>query len=210
MPNSPYASVALIAVLVLLMYFVILRPQKKRQQQQAKTLNAIEPGTRVMLTSGIFATVLAVGEKQMVVETSPGVQLTILKQAMSRAVPAGDEDDPSVLAGGANSTESGFDDSYDGSDDRSYDNSYGNDRGNDAGFGADGSHTEPVWPPSAPSSTDPQSQGQPDMWSAGAESHDQAADGSSSLGQSSLNSNAFDRPDSSTEQSSQSGQPNKE
>ncbi len=97
MPNSPYASVALIAVLVLLMYFVVLRPQRKRQQQQAQTLAAIEPGTRVMLTSGIFATVIAVGEKQMVVETSPGQRLTILKQAMSRAVPAGDEDAPDVL-----------------------------------------------------------------------------------------------------------------
>lgn len=183
MPNSPYASVALIAVLVLLMYFVILRPQKKRQQQQAKTLSAVEPGTRVMLTSGIFATVVAVGEKQMVVETSPGVQLTILKQAMSRAVPAGDEDEPSALdTSGA-----------------THPDSVDQDYADNGSYGSDSTQSDPVWPPSPPESFAPTA--------------DDSASGSgtSPFGQSSLSSSAFDRPDSSTEQSSQSNiQPNKE
>ncbi|MBA8795149.1 preprotein translocase YajC subunit [Friedmanniella endophytica] len=90
--NSPYASIVLIAVLVLLMYFVVLRPQRKRQQAQQQTIRAIEPGARVMTTAGIYATVLHVGEKQMVLETSPGSEITVLKQAVAKVVPEGEED----------------------------------------------------------------------------------------------------------------------
>jgi preprotein translocase subunit YajC len=94
MGNSPYSTLVLIALMVVAFYFLIIRPNKKRQQAQLQTMNSLTPGTRVLLTSGVFGTLVEVGQKQAVVELSPGVHLTVLKQAIARAVREGDEDSP--------------------------------------------------------------------------------------------------------------------
>jgi preprotein translocase subunit YajC len=55
-------------------------------------MNAISPGSRVMLGSGLFGTVVAVGPRQVVLEISPGAEVTVLKQAISKVVTDEDED----------------------------------------------------------------------------------------------------------------------
>jgi preprotein translocase subunit YajC len=87
-----YSTFILIALMVFAFYFLIMRPQKRRQQAMQKTINDSVPGTRVMLGSGVFGTIVAVGDTQMVLEVSPGVELTVLKQAIARVVTEGDED----------------------------------------------------------------------------------------------------------------------
>ena len=87
-----YTTLILIALMVVAFYFLIMRPQKKRQQAIQKTMNELQPGTRVMLGSGLFGTLVSVGTKQVVLEVSPGVEMTVLKQAISRTVVPGDED----------------------------------------------------------------------------------------------------------------------
>ncbi|HET9778865.1 MAG TPA: preprotein translocase subunit YajC, partial [Propionibacteriaceae bacterium] len=81
-----------IALLVAAFYFLILRPQRKRQQALQHTMNALSPGSRVMLGSGVFGTVVSVGPRQVVLEVSPGAELTVLKQAISKIVTEDDED----------------------------------------------------------------------------------------------------------------------
>jgi preprotein translocase subunit YajC len=87
-----YSTLIFIALLVAAFYFLILRPQRKRQQAMQQTMNALSPGSRVMLASGIFGTVLSVGPRQVVLEISPGVELTVLKQAVTKVVTEDDED----------------------------------------------------------------------------------------------------------------------
>ena len=87
-----YTTLIFIALLAVAFYFLILRPQRKRQQAIQQTMNALSPGDRVMLGSGVFGTVVSVGTKQVVLETSPGSELTVLKQAISRIVTEDDED----------------------------------------------------------------------------------------------------------------------
>lgn len=87
-----YSTLIFIALLVLAFYFLILRPQRKRQQAMQQTMNALSPGDRVMLASGLFGTVISVGSRQVVLEISPGAELTVLKQAVSRIVTDADED----------------------------------------------------------------------------------------------------------------------
>ena len=91
MGSSPLSTILLIALMVVAFYFLLLRPQKKRQQAQQKTMNEIQPGTRVLLGSGIFGTIISVGEKQAVLATAPGVEITVLKQAIARVIQPGDE-----------------------------------------------------------------------------------------------------------------------
>jgi preprotein translocase subunit YajC len=87
-----YTTLIFIALLALVFYFLILRPQRKRQQAVQQTLSALSPGDRVMLASGLFGTVVSVGTKQVVLEVSPGAEVTVLKQAVSRIVTEADED----------------------------------------------------------------------------------------------------------------------
>jgi len=97
MSSQSLTTFALIALMAVAFYFLILRPQRKRQQEQQKTMSAITPGARVMTGSGLFGTVVSVGEKQIVIEISPGVNLTLLKPAVSRVVGPEDEDGPAPL-----------------------------------------------------------------------------------------------------------------
>ena len=89
-----YSTLIFIALLGLAFYFLILRPQRKRQQAMQQTMSAISPGSRVMLGSGVFGTVVSVGPRQVVLEISPGAELTVLKQAISKIVTDDDEDSP--------------------------------------------------------------------------------------------------------------------
>ena len=82
----------MIALMVVAFYFLILRPQKKRQQAIQKTMAELTPGTRVLLGSGLFGTIVSLGDRQAVLEVSPGVELTVLKQAINRVVTEADED----------------------------------------------------------------------------------------------------------------------
>jgi preprotein translocase subunit YajC len=87
-----YSTLIFIGLLVVAFYFLILRPQRKRQQALQQTMNSVSPGSRVMLASGLFGTVVSVGPRQVVLEISPGTELTVLKQAISRIVTDDDED----------------------------------------------------------------------------------------------------------------------
>jgi preprotein translocase subunit YajC len=90
MGNS-FTTIVMIALMVVAFYFLLIRPQKKRQQAQQRTMNELQPGTRVLLGSGLFGTLTWVGAKQATMETSPGVEVTVLKQAIARIVTPGDE-----------------------------------------------------------------------------------------------------------------------
>lgn len=87
-----YSTLVMIALMVFAFYFLILRPQKKRQQAIQATLNSLTPGNRVLLGSGIFGTIVSLGDRQAVLEISPGVEMTVLKQAIVRTVTEADED----------------------------------------------------------------------------------------------------------------------
>lgn len=77
---------------IALMYFLMIRPNQKRMREHQKTLDALREGARVQLTSGIFATIRHVGDQQLIVELAPGVEVTVLKAAISRPVAPEDEE----------------------------------------------------------------------------------------------------------------------
>jgi len=84
--------IAIIAVMGVAMYFLMIRPARKQQQKQQQMMNALEVGSRVMLGSGIYGTIRHLGEKQAIIEISPGVDLTILRAAI-RSVVSNDEEE---------------------------------------------------------------------------------------------------------------------
>lgn len=76
-------TVLLIVIMGAALYFVMIRPQQKRAKEQKNLMEAIAVGSRIMTVSGIIGTIKHLGEKQAVLEISPGVELTIDKRAIS-------------------------------------------------------------------------------------------------------------------------------
>lgn len=83
MPPIPWESLLLGFGILVVFYFLLIRPQKKRAMEMMKAQDELQNGDRIMLTSGIFATVRAIGKEQMVVELAPGVEVTCLKRAFA-------------------------------------------------------------------------------------------------------------------------------
>ena len=92
MASNQYSTLILVLLMVVAFYFLILRPQKKRQQALAKMTRDLQPGDQVLLGSGLFGTLVSLGTKQAVMEIAPGVQLTVLKQAIVRRATEADVD----------------------------------------------------------------------------------------------------------------------
>lgn len=78
----------LILLMVASFYLLIIRPSRKRQADQTRLAATMQPGVRVMLSSGIYGTVAEVGDRQALVEIAPGVTIRVLKQAVLQVVTA--------------------------------------------------------------------------------------------------------------------------
>ena len=81
-----------IAAFGAIIYFMMIRPSRKRADDQKKMMNAMQPGARVMLTSGVFGTIRAMGDQQAVIELAPGVDVTVVKQAIAKVVADSEEE----------------------------------------------------------------------------------------------------------------------
>jgi len=53
----------LIVLMIVMMYFVMIRPQSQRAKQQAKLLESLKSGDKVVTTSGIVGVVVTVKDK---------------------------------------------------------------------------------------------------------------------------------------------------
>ena len=88
------ADLSWILILVMLgaMYLFMIRPQQKKMRERQAEIDAMQPGDRVMLTSGIFATIRHLADTQAIVELAPEVEVTIVKQAIARTATADEEE----------------------------------------------------------------------------------------------------------------------
>lgn len=80
------SSILMIAAMVAIFYFLMIRPAQKKAKDQAALISQLGPGTRIMTAAGVYGTIAHVGQTQAIIEVSPGVELTIAKQAILRAV----------------------------------------------------------------------------------------------------------------------------
>lgn len=83
-------TILLLVGVMALAYFMLIRPQQKRAKEQRELMAALAPGDRVMTISGIVGTIRYLGEKQAIIEISPGVEMTVVKAAIS-SQPVDDE-----------------------------------------------------------------------------------------------------------------------
>lgn len=81
-----YVLLGVLAAMILL----LVSQNRKRRKDAEKLLSSITEGSKVMLHSGIKGSIVAIEGDDLVVETTPGVKLTVVKQAV-RSVEAATE-----------------------------------------------------------------------------------------------------------------------
>ncbi|GAA1644740.1 hypothetical protein GCM10009733_047360 [Nonomuraea maheshkhaliensis] len=90
MDMGQLGSILPLILLVVVFYFLLIRPQRKRQQEAVQMQNSLTPGARVMTTTGLFATVVAVDNEDVILEVAPGIETRWVKAAIGRVVTPGD------------------------------------------------------------------------------------------------------------------------
>ena len=78
-----WTMIGLLALMFGAFYFLLIRPQQKRTKEQKEHMSTLSEGSRVMTISGIIGTIKHIGEKQAIIEISPGVEMTVVKGAIS-------------------------------------------------------------------------------------------------------------------------------
>lgn len=92
MTNNSSTTIFLFILMAVAFYFLMIRPQRKRQKKQQETIAALVPGSRVMLSSGIYATLVEMRGSDADVELAPGVVVTVVRQAVAQSAPVVEEE----------------------------------------------------------------------------------------------------------------------
>ena len=73
-----YILLGVLAAMILL----LVSQNRRRRKESEKLLSSLTEGAKVMLHSGIKGNIVAIEGDDLVVETTPGVKLTVVKQAV--------------------------------------------------------------------------------------------------------------------------------
>ena len=74
-------------LLIVVVYVLFIVPQARRRKQAAALRREVEPGAAVMLTSGLYGTVVEIDGDIVVIEVAEGVRLRYAKGAVHHVVP---------------------------------------------------------------------------------------------------------------------------
>ena len=64
-------------------YFMLWKPQKKQQQDRQNLLNSLKKGDKIITIGGIYGTITDLSEKTVKVEVAEGVEITMVRSAVS-------------------------------------------------------------------------------------------------------------------------------
>lgn len=73
-------------LIVLAFWLLVIRPARKRQNDMNRVQSSVAPGSEVMLGSGIYGRVVAVGDDTLDLEVSPGTHVKVARQAVVRVI----------------------------------------------------------------------------------------------------------------------------
>lgn len=85
--GSTLGTLLPLLLIVLAFWFLVIRPARRRQQEMSRVQNSVGVGSEVMLGSGIYGTVVAVGDDTLTLSVAPGTEIKVAKQAVARVIP---------------------------------------------------------------------------------------------------------------------------
>ena len=64
-------------------YFMLWKPQKKQQQERQNLLNSLKKRDKIITIGGIYGTITDISERTVKVEVAEGVEVTMVRSAVS-------------------------------------------------------------------------------------------------------------------------------
>jgi preprotein translocase subunit YajC len=89
-PN-PYASLVMMGLIFAIFYFILILPMRRKQKQAEQMVKSLQNGDRVILSSGIFATIVGVEDDAFLVRIDDKTRIKVLKSAVAARQPSGAE-----------------------------------------------------------------------------------------------------------------------
>ena len=84
--NDLLGTVFPILIFFLAFWFLVIRPARKRQQDMSRIQNSVSVGSEVMLSSGIFGTVVSLGDDTVTLQVAPDTEIKVARQAVARVI----------------------------------------------------------------------------------------------------------------------------
>lgn len=70
-------------LIFVVMYLLLIRPQQKRQKEQRELVSRLKAGDRVLTNGGIFGTITSVKDTSVMVEIAKGIEIEVVRVAIS-------------------------------------------------------------------------------------------------------------------------------
>ena len=71
-PASPFSTLILIPIMLIIMYFVVIRPQKNEENRKKKMIESLKKGDAVITNSGMHGKVVEIKENNTLVVLNIG------------------------------------------------------------------------------------------------------------------------------------------
>ena len=90
---SNWGSLIPLVLVVIAFWLLVLRPARNRQKDFMATQQALNPGSRVMLASGIFGELVSVEDDEVKLRIAPDVVVDVARQAVAKVIEPEDASD---------------------------------------------------------------------------------------------------------------------
>jgi preprotein translocase subunit YajC len=84
----------IIAVALFGFWFIVMRPTRVQQRKVAQLQAEVQPGDEVIISAGIFGTVVAIDDDRVKLEIAPGTVIEVARQVVVRRAPEAEDESP--------------------------------------------------------------------------------------------------------------------
>jgi preprotein translocase subunit YajC len=80
---TPYASLVMMGLIFLIFYFVLIQPMKNKQRKLEDLIRRLKAGDRVIVSGGIFGTIVGVEDDAFLVRIDEKTRIKVLRSAVA-------------------------------------------------------------------------------------------------------------------------------
>jgi preprotein translocase subunit YajC len=80
---TPYASLVMMGLIFLIFYFVLIQPMKNKQRKLEDLIRRLKTGDRVIVSGGIFGTIVGVEDETFLVRIDEKTRIKVLRSAVA-------------------------------------------------------------------------------------------------------------------------------
>jgi preprotein translocase subunit YajC len=73
-------------LIIVVFYFILIRPQQKQAKEQQKLVDSLKSGDQVLMSNGIYGTIMDVKDKTLLIKVADNVKIKVLRTAVTQIV----------------------------------------------------------------------------------------------------------------------------